>query len=319
MTMNLSSFSKSIFNRLFSELILITLLVFGFLSLMGIQKLLAQQAHQEDAIIKDYYETTITEPPQDLHLDPFYEKYTDARGIPITTGGDVPDVALLVTRDIILHMLSERPDLRKHMVEEEYRVGVMAVTDSTMDIPEQSDWEKPSFDDGRLTEGEQERYEEIRNMTAEEYWNQRARGMGGKYVTCAEENILGYPGEQHKYYGENILVHEFSHGIHSAIREKDPELAAKIEEAYKDAMANGLWDNHYAETTVAEYWAEGTQYWFNSNYDYKNGDDYVLSSADLMQYDPQLYELLKQVYPIDHHIPMDVFHNHEARVRAGND
>ncbi len=281
----------------------------------------AQQANQEDviiddAIINDYYQATITTPPDKLKLDPFYKKYTDAMGLPVISGGDVPDVALLVARDVVLHMLSERADLRKHMAREGYRVGVMAVTDSTMDIPEQRDWKKPSFDDGRLTKGEQERYERIKNMTAEEYWNNRARGMGGKYVTCAEENILGYTGDRHKYYGENILVHEFSHGIHRAIREVDPELAGDIEEAYRDAMANGLWENHYGNTTVSEYWAEGTQFWFNSNYDYKNGDTYILSSDDLKKYDPQLYDLLKQVYPEDHHIPMDVFHKHETRVRA---
>lgn len=278
-------------------------------------ELLAQQAHQENAIFYDYYSATISAPPQELGLDPFYKKYTDARGIPITTGGDVPDIALLVARDVVLDMLSERVDIRNYMVENGYRVGVMAVTDSTMDMPEQKDWKKPSFDDKRLTEGERERYERIKNMTAEEYWNERARGMGGKYVTCAEENILGYPGDQHKYYGENILVHEFSHGIHSAIRRVDPELAKGIEKAYKEAMEKGMWDNHYGETTVAEYWAEGTQYWFNSNYEYENGDVYVLSSEDLKQYDPKLYSLLKQVYPADHHILMDAFYKHEARVR----
>lgn len=135
-------------------------------------------------------------------------------------------------------------------------------------------------------------------------------------MTCDEENILGYSGEQHKYYGENILVHEFSHGIHKAVREVDPDLAGAIEEAYRDAMDNSLWENHYANTTVSEYWAEGTQFWFNSNYDYKNGDTYILSSDDLKLYDPQLYELLGKVYPDDHHIPMDVFYKHEARVRA---
>ena len=81
-------------------------------------------------------------------------------------------------------------------------------------------------------------------------------------------------------------------------------------------MKNGLWAGSYGTTNVFEYWGEGTQFWFNSNYDYKNGDSYVLSSADLMRYDPQLYKLLMEVYPLDHHIPMDVFYLHEARIRA---
>lgn len=267
-----------------------------------------------DAIIQDYYAAVISEPPDRLQLDPFYTKYTNAQGLPVVGSADVPATALLVARDIVLHMLSKRPRVQQFMVQNGYRVGVLADTDSTMDLPEHRDWKKPSLDDPRLTDGEREHYERIAEMTDEEYWNQRARGMGGEYTTCAEENILGYPGT--KYYGENILVHEFSHAIHRAIREVDPALAADIEKAYRDARANGLWEGHYASNTVAEYWAEGTQFWFNSNYKYEHGDTSVLSSADLMRYDPQLYELLSRVYP-SHHIPMDVFYRHEARVREG--
>jgi len=275
-------------------------------------------AQPSDAIISDYYEAAISEPPDELGLDPFYTKYTDAHGIPVTTGEKVPDVALLVARDIVLYMLSERPDLKKQMVDSGFRVGIMAVTDSTTDLPEQRDWKKPSPDDRRLTDGERARYERIANMTDQEYWNRRARGMGGRYTTGAEENILGYPGN-HKYYGENILVHEFSHGIHRAIRGADPGLARVIEEAYEKAMGKGLWKGHYGSNTVAEYWAEGTQFWFNSNYDYKHGDTYILSSEDLREYDPALYELLARVYPPANRIPMDVFYNHEARIRTGRD
>ena len=31
----------------------------------------------------------------------------------------------------------------------------------------------------------------LASMTGAEYWNARARGMGGRYTTAAEENILG--------------------------------------------------------------------------------------------------------------------------------
>ena len=49
------------------------------------------------------------------------------------------------------------------------------------------------------------------SMTAEGYWNPRARGMGGTLTTCAEENVLGFYNT--RYWGTNICVHEFSHGI----------------------------------------------------------------------------------------------------------
>lgn len=254
-------------------------------------------AQPSNALIQDYMSTTISEPPD--HFHPFFDKFTDAQGIPVVASADVPDRGLLVARDVILHMLTNSPSIQQQMIDEGYKLGVMADTDSTMDIPWYSDLEKPDGID--------------EDVTVAEYWNQRARGLGGDEVTCAEENILGYPGT--KYFGENILVHEFSHSIHQAIRETDPELARKIESAYQDAMANGLWEDHYASTNAAEYWAEGTQFWFNSNYQYEHGDRTVLNSADLMRYDPKLYSLLEKVYTSDHRIPMDVFYKHEARVQ----
>src|SRR3954447_13171811 len=204
-------------------------------------------------------------------------------------------------------MLSKRPDLREAMVGRKMRVIVMARSESTTDLPEQRDWKKPGPDDGRLTRDEREHYEErIGRLTDKEYWDRRARGMGGNPTSCAEENLLGYPGT--RYFGENILVHEFAHGIMDiGIRGADRALFDEIHAAYKRAMAEGLWKGHYAATNANEYWAEGTQTWFWSNYEYVDGDRRVQSPDDLKAYDPKLYELLGRVYP-DHHIPADVYH-----------
>lgn len=267
-----------------------------------------------DGLITDYAAALISEPPASMGLDTdFYKKYTSAGGIPVIGSARVPDAALLVARDIILHMLSMRPDLREHMVESGYRVGIMAVSESTTDLPEQRDWKKPAFDDRRLTDGERERYYEpggIASMTDKEYWDRRARGMGGRYTTGAEENVLGYPGT--RYFGEHILVHEFSHGIHRAVREADPELQAEIQAAYDEATAKGMYIDaegrrHYAVNTIAEYWAEGTQWWFWSNYAACFGGRRIWTPDEFKAYDPKLYSVLSRVYP-DHHIPLDVFH-----------
>ena len=261
---------------------------------------------QAKPMIQDYVNAAIGPVPESLSLDPFYRKYTDALGIAIVSSDKVPNAALLVARDIVIHMLAKRPDLREQMIKRRMRVGVMAQSESTTDIPEQKNWKKPSPDDPRLTPGERNNYDNgIAKMTDKEYWDKRARGMGGNPTTCAEENLLGYPGT--RYYGENILVHEFSHAIMSAIRTVEPALFAEIQAAYKEAMTKGLWKNHYASTNANEYWAEGTQTWFWSNYEYMDGAARVGSPDDLKAYDPKLYELLGRVYG-DHHIPMDVYH-----------
>src|SRR3546814_4567219 len=87
------------------------------------------------------------------------------------------------------------------------------------------------------------------------YWNKRARGMGGLLTSGATENLLAMPGT--RYFGETILVHEFSHAIFDAMETADPALFAQVQKAYADAMAKHLWDGQYGATTAHEYWAEG--------------------------------------------------------------
>jgi len=267
---------------------------------------------QKKPFVEDYVRAVTSAPPATLGVDPFYKKFTDALGIAILSSEKVPDAALLVARDIAIHMLAKRPDLRAEMLKKKMRVGVMAQSESTTDIPEHRNNKKPSRDDPRLTPGERANYDNgIGKMTDKEYWDRRARGLGGNPTTCAEENLLGYP--ETRYYGENIFVHEFSHAIMGvAIRTADPTLFAEIQAAYKEAMAKGLWKNHYGSTNANEYWAEGTQTWFWSNYEYMDGDTRVQTPEDLQRYDPKLYALLGRVYE-DHHIPMDVYYGKNIR------
>ena len=274
--------------------------------------LVASQANaQEPAkpFIQDYVKAVIAAPSASLSVDPFYQKYADAMGISILSSEKCPDAALLVARDIVIHMLAKRPDLRAEMVKKKMKVGVMAQSESTTDIPEHRNNKRPGPNDPRLTLGEKANYDKpggIASQTDKEYWDKRARGLGGNPTTCAEENLLGYPGT--RYFGENIFVHEFSHAIMGqGIRTADPTLFAEIQAAYKEAMTKKLWQNHYASTNANEYWAEGTQTWFWSNYEYTDGETRVQSPEDLQKYDPKLYELLSRVYA-DHHIPMDVYH-----------
>ena len=265
------------------------------------------QDSRERALVRTINEELIAKPPSRLMLDPFYEKYIDAMGIPVIASAAVSDTALLIARDIIIHMLSERPDIRRTLVRFGQKVGIIGHTQQMSDIPEYKKLKKPAFGDRRLTAKEIKEYDKIQKMTDQEYWNMRARGLGGVYTTCGEENLLGIPGT--RYFGEHILVHEFAHAIHRGIRASDPELANSIDQAYSDAMALGLWKGQYASTNSNEYFAEGTQFWFWSNYEYEDGDKVICSPLDLRNYDPKLYDLLSCVYPSSHRIPLDVYYN----------
>jgi hypothetical protein len=130
--------------------------------------------------------------------------------------------------------------------------------------------------------------------------------MGGNEVSCAEENLLGYAGT--RYYGENILVHEFSHNIMGALESIDTSLYSDIKRAYEAAKSKGLYKNQYAINTVDEYWAEGSQWWFWSNIEFYDGQTRIQTPNDLKTYDPVLYHICEGVYSI-HHIPADIYYS----------
>lgn len=257
------------------------------------------------ALIHDYVAATVGPVPDSLDVSFFYQKYVDAQGIPVLASTKVPDIALLVARDIVVTMLANRPDLRESMIERNWRTGVIAEVEMTMDIPEYAERKRPGApEDEPVTQADRD------------YHANRSRGLGGNPTTGAEENLLGYPDT--RYYGEHIFVHEFAHAIHRAIRDVDPAMDREIRAAYEAAMAAGKYryddgDRHYATTNANEYWAEGVQWWFFSNYgECFAGGVKVESPEELAAYDPTLHELISRVFAT-HRIPMDVYHARRIR------
>jgi hypothetical protein len=212
-------------------------------------------------------------------------------------------------------MLAARPDIRKALIARGWRTGVIAEVEMTMDIPEYSKMKRPgAARDEPVTQEDRD------------YHANRSRGLGGNPTTGAEENLLGYPGT--RYWGEHIFVHEFAHAMMTGLRDVDPNMVAEIRAAYDQAMAAGKYVHldgrkHYATTNANEYWAEGVQWWFFSNY----GECFALPSGasaeaggkvkvetpeEFAAYDPTLNTLIGRVYTT-HRIPMDVFHGKKIR------
>ena len=259
--------------------------------------------------------TSVAAPPQALRLDPFYQKYVDARGIPIIGSAKVPDTALFAARDIVNGQLSARGDIRAELMRRGVRVAVIGVDEGTTDLPENRHWKKPAPDDPRLTKCERDEYQaRIGATTDRQYWDQRTRGTGGTLTSVGAENLLGVPGS--RYFGENLLIHEFSHAILSAIETVDPPLFGRIGEAYQRAIAEGRWRGDYAAVSLQEYWAEGSQFWFQSNMISRLDDGTILSRRDLRSYDPLLHAALGEAYTNRGGIPADIFHKHVARLNV---
>ena len=246
--------------------------------------------------------------------DPFYAKYVRASGIPVIGSARVPDAAIDRAAEIVTAMLSRRPDLRAELVRQGVRVGVIAQDEAITDLPEHRHWKKPRRDDRRLTSCELKYFDRIEAQSDRDYWNARSRGTGGRFTTVGAENLLAVPGS--RYFGENILVHEFSHTVLDAIQVADPRLYAQVEAAYRAALKAGRWKGDYAAVTLTEYWAEGTQYWFNTNMLARLDEAEVLSDRDLRRYDPLLAAALAKAYGKRHRIAADPFYEHSARLNV---
>jgi hypothetical protein len=256
-------------------------------------------------LISDYVKANIGPVPASLGVSPFYTKYADAQGIPVLSSDKVPDAAVLVARDIVNSMLAARPDIRQALIARRWRTGVIAELEMTMDIPEYARMKRPGApSDEPVTQADRD------------YHANRSRGLGGNPTTGAEENLLGYPNT--RYWGEHIFVHEFAHAMMTGLRDVDPATVAEIRLAYDKAMAAGKYitvdgRKHYATTNPSEYWAEGVQWWFFSNYgECFTGNTKVETPEEFALYDPALDELIGRVYTT-HRIPMDVFHGKRIR------
>jgi hypothetical protein len=221
----------------------------------------------------------ITAPPaalvEQLGLHPFYAKCLLADGFPILASARVRDSALREARYLIDRMLLDRDDLRAEMVRRGARLVVMAWDERTTDIPEHAD------------------------LWPTRYWDKRARGLGATdarpVVTVGEENLLAYDGDP--YFQESILVHEFAHAIHQmALESLSPGTDQRLREAYRGAMAEGLWKDKYAATNANEYWAEGVQSWFGTNRPPDHDHNFVDTRAELREYDPALAAVIEEVF-----------------------
>jgi hypothetical protein len=85
----------------------------------------------------------------------------------------------------------------------------------------------------------------------------------------------------------------------SHLRRIDPSFLKELTTLYKDARKRGLWENTYAGTNHAEYWAEGlTDYW-DCNREGKEGrfdgvHNHVNTREELKEYDPDLYQFIEE-------------------------
>lgn len=169
-------------------------------------------------------------------LDPFYKQHVVADGLLIVSSEKVREQALHEVAHLVRQMLARRPDALTVLAQKKAYVGVMAYNEMTTDIPE------------------------CKRMGP--WWDKRARGLGGNPVTCAEENLLAFPGDP--YQGENIFIHEFGHALCGVFAQLDDQFNTRLRALYQEAKDAGRFRG-YGMNNFGEFWAEGVQSWFNCN------------------------------------------------------
>ena len=233
-------------------------------------------------------------PVQALRFDPqgregvpaFYTQSVSANGFRIVASAKVNPYALKEAAFILNQMLGNRPDVREAMIKSGARLCIMAWNEFTTDLPEFA----------RLAD---EKDPEAGALSAKDYWDTRARGLGGSetdpFCSCAEENVLCYPGDP--YFQECILIHEFAHSIHlRGLVNVDPTFDTRLKATYDSAMKAGLWKGKYAATNHHEYFAEGVQSWFDNNRVNDHDHNHVNTRALLIEYDPGLAAMCREVF-----------------------
>ena len=224
--------------------------------------------------------TSFRGPP--YNLDPFYQRYCDANGLPILSSSNVnPDALRIAMRRI--NVMSEKlpPEVIQAMIDANTRIAIIGKSENLTDIPEHSD---------------------MNEAFPERDWNKRTRGLGATKqrpaASIGEENVLCIKGNTHP--GSDIFVHEYAHVIHyMGLNNLSSDFQTELNKAYRNAVQKkGLWKNTYASKNSSEYWAMAVQIWFNVNYSTTDADEnYIRTKAQLKYYDPVIYDLVARYMP----------------------
>lgn len=212
-----------------------------------------------------------SKPPKKL-VQNYYNKAFEWKGIYVLANKQVPKEALARAAEIIFNALAMNPEIAANLAAEGCRFVIIPDGVGITRLPEYSNLDKS--------------------------WDQY-RGLGGLYASAGEENLMNYPSDP--YRGEeSIALHEWMHSVHfEGIGGYDNATYKAIKQAYKNAKAEGLWNNTYAKTNFIEYFAETAQAYFDDNPN-RAGTDGIHNSintrAELKVYDPVMYKVLKSIF-----------------------
>ena len=229
----------------------------------------------------------------------FFNRYIDADGVSIIGNEMTHDKYFVIARDIFLMMTSKVPRLR-----EPYRDYFYLCIVGGREEDHRSVFSTDSF----LTQAfPSVKYQQDINQgwSARNTCNTRRVCCGRLHLTesglrkitgwCVSCVFDGHPSIVFRTY-----VHEITHAFEQMQYEIDPTFEERLLLAHKNSNENDLWGN---PTTVGEWWAAVTSYWFlNVSPEYATlkslgSDELFVSHEAFVEYDPMTGELCRQWYP----------------------
>jgi hypothetical protein len=205
----------------------------------------------------------------------FFAKRLDYMGLPIKASKEVDDAALKEASRRLQMMLGNVPLIRAKLITNGSELHIIGKDQETSDLPE-----------CRELKGQ------VRDDTGLEF-DKRTRGVGGKYASCGEENLLHLPKD--RYADRDICVHEFAHTLMAY--GLDEPTQEKIVEQFRKSTSHGLWKGMYAGSNDKEFFAELTMWYFGTRGDYGKSSQAPSPGPEwLKAYDPEAYQLLNQIY-----------------------
>ncbi|HEY9774232.1 MAG TPA: hypothetical protein V6C81_10575 [Planktothrix sp.] len=207
--------------------------------------------------------------------DDFYAKEIDCSGVKIKAPNVVADAALVEAAKRLHMMLDRIPEVRDRLISSGCELHIIGRNQETSDLPDMQKYKGKPFGPDQSDV------------------DKRTRGVGGKFASCGEENLLHLHPD--RYSDRDICVHEFAHTIMGY--GVDDETRRRIGEQYKDSTERGLWKNMYAGTNDKEFFAELSMWYFGTRGDYGQAEPAPKTGpAWFKSYDPAAYNLLQQIY-----------------------
>lgn len=244
----------------------------------------------------------VTTPPAKLKADKFYTKYVDCRSLPVMGSDKVSDEALLKANQMIRNLFTYRHDILKKMIDDGLRVVVLGADEKMSDVPECKGAA------GRVYSCTKEN---PRLVIGQEYILDPAKA--GEQVLIRElalpiipmvasraaetppvEQPVDPNSGRRRRRSRGVAKQQYE--LYGVVR-VDARFKGQIEGLYKDAMAKGLWKGTEAAKGPAEYFAEGTQSWFDANGKVTDSSGKTINTREeLKAYDAALAEFIADTF-----------------------